>query len=41
MTPPIGAPPAKDLGTQGITEADIAEFLANTPGFFEDRKSVV
>ena len=35
MTPPTGAPPAKDLGTQGITEADIAEFLANTPGFFE------
>lgn len=23
------------LGTQGITEQDIAEFLANTPGFFE------
>ena len=22
-------------GTQGITENDIAEFLANTPGFFE------
>ena len=35
MTPPTGTPPAKDLGTQGITEADIAEFLANTPGFFE------
>ena len=26
---------AKDLGTQGITEHDIAEFLVNTPGFFE------
>jgi uncharacterized protein YigA (DUF484 family) len=24
-----------NLGTQGITEADIANFLANTPGFFE------
>ena len=24
-----------DLGTQGITENDIANFLANTPGFFE------
>ena len=24
-----------DLGTQGITESDIANFLANTPGFFE------
>jgi hypothetical protein len=23
------------LGTQGITEADIANYLANTPGFFE------
>jgi len=23
------------LGTQGITESDIANFLANTPGFFE------
>jgi uncharacterized protein len=24
-----------NLGTQGITEIDIANFLANTPGFFE------
>jgi len=24
-----------NLGTQGITELDIANFLANTPGFFE------
>jgi hypothetical protein len=24
-----------NLGTQGITEVDIANFLANTPGFFE------
>jgi uncharacterized protein len=24
-----------NLGTQGITETDIANFLANTPGFFE------
>ena len=24
-----------NLGTQGITENDIANFLANTPGFFE------
>jgi len=31
-TPPTVA---RDLGTQGITEHDIAEFLINTPGFFE------
>ncbi len=35
MTTPPAGPPAKDLGTQGITEHDIAEFLVNTPGFFE------
>lgn len=26
---------AGDLGVQGITEADIANYLAHTPGFFE------
>jgi uncharacterized protein YigA (DUF484 family) len=26
---------SKDSGVQGITEADIANYLANTPGFFE------
>ncbi len=26
---------ASDLGVQGITEADIANYLAHTPGFFE------
>ncbi len=26
---------SKELGTQGITEKDIADFLVNTPGFFE------
>lgn len=30
-----GAAAARDLGTQGITEHDIAGFLVNTPGFFE------
>ena len=25
----------KTQGVQGITEADIANYLANTPGFFE------
>ena len=34
-TAPPPSVPAKDLGTQGITEHDIAEFLVNTPGFFE------
>ncbi len=35
MTMPPTDPVARDLGTQGITEHDIAEFLVNTPGFFE------
>ena len=26
---------SRDSGVQGITEADIADYLANTPGFFE------
>ena len=33
MTPPPG--PAGAQGVQGITEGDIANYLANTPGFFE------
>ncbi len=32
-TPPT--PPMTTNGVQGITEADIANYLANTPGFFE------
>lgn len=32
-TTPTGVQPAQ--GVQGITEADIANYLANTPGFFE------
>ena len=27
--------PTATQGVQGITEADIANYLANTPGFFE------
>ncbi len=37
-TPPVNAPgnaPNNALGTSGITETDIANYLANTPGFFE------
>ena len=34
MITPAGTPPSP-LGTQGITEADIANYLANSPGFFE------
>jgi uncharacterized protein len=33
---PAGTPATpSNLGTQGITEADIANYLANSPGFFE------
>ena len=35
MTTPTGPTPAPASGIQGITEADIANYLANTPGFFE------
>jgi uncharacterized protein YigA (DUF484 family) len=31
---PAGTPPSS-LGIQGITETDIANYLANSPGFFE------
>lgn len=34
MSNPI-APPPGEAGVQGITEQDIADYLANTPGFFE------
>ncbi len=35
MNPTSGPDGGIDSGTLGITEADIADYLANTPGFFE------
>jgi uncharacterized protein YigA (DUF484 family) len=32
---PAGTPSPSTLGIQGITETDIANYLANSPGFFE------